>query len=161
MTRCIRLCKGKLESKPVVKEPVWRIEILNNYSICPEAIHKDRLPIYFCLSYKSVASLVAQLVKNQPTMKKTWVQSWLGKIPWRRKRLPTPVFCPGEPHELYSPWGCKESDVTFTFTFPQPGLPGRVQVEIPHWRALPSQSLQIFLEPHGLFFKNFGCACGI
>ena len=23
---------------------------------------------------------------------------WLGKIPWRRKRQPTPVFSPGEPH---------------------------------------------------------------
>ena len=30
---------------------------------------------------------------------------WLGKIPWRRERLPTPVFWPGEFHKLYSPWG--------------------------------------------------------
>ena len=29
---------------------------------------------------------------------------WVGKIPWRRKRLPTPVFWPGEFHGLYSPW---------------------------------------------------------
>ena len=35
----------------------------------------------------------------------------LGKIPWRRERLP-PVFWPGEFHGLYSPWGCKESDMT-------------------------------------------------
>ena len=35
---------------------------------------------------------------------------WVGKIPWRRERLPTAVFCPGEFHGLYSPWGCKESD---------------------------------------------------
>ena len=33
-------------------------------------------------------------------------------IPWRRERLPTPVFWPGEFHELYIPWGCKESDIT-------------------------------------------------
>ena len=26
--------------------------------------------------------------------------------------LPTPVIWPGEFHELYSPWGCKESDTT-------------------------------------------------
>ena len=32
--------------------------------------------------------------------------------PWRRERLPTPVFWPGEFHGLYSPWGCKESDTT-------------------------------------------------
>ena len=37
---------------------------------------------------------------------------WVGKIPWRRERLPTLVFWPGEFHGLYSPWGCKESDVT-------------------------------------------------
>ena len=26
---------------------------------------------------------------------------WVGKIPWRRKRLSTPVFWPGEVHRLY------------------------------------------------------------
>jgi len=30
---------------------------------------------------------------------------WVGKIPWRRDRPPTPVFWPGEFHGLYSPWG--------------------------------------------------------
>ena len=40
---------------------------------------------------------------------------WVGKIPWRSKRQPTPVFLPGEFHGQrglagYSPWGCKESD---------------------------------------------------
>ena len=33
-------------------------------------------------------------------------------IPWRRDRLPTPVFWPGEFHGLCSPWGCKESDTS-------------------------------------------------
>ena len=37
---------------------------------------------------------------------------WIGKIPWRTERLPTPVFWPGEFHALYSPWGRKESDTT-------------------------------------------------
>ena len=60
----------------------------------------------------SWASLVAQLVKNPPVMRETWVQSWVGKILWRRERLPTPVFYPGEFHGLYSPWGRKESDTT-------------------------------------------------
>ena len=32
---------------------------------------------------------------------------WVRKIPWRRERLPTPVFWPGECHGPYSPWGCK------------------------------------------------------
>ena len=37
---------------------------------------------------------------------------WVGKIPWRRERLPTPVFWPGEFHGLYSPRGRKELDTT-------------------------------------------------
>ena len=41
---------------------------------------------------------------------------WVGKIPWRRERLSTPVFWPGEFHGLYNPWGRKESDMTNTFT---------------------------------------------
>ena len=37
---------------------------------------------------------------------------WVGKIPWRRKGQPTPVFLPGKSHGQgslsgYSPWGCK------------------------------------------------------
>ena len=59
------------------------------------------------------ASLVAQTVKNLLAVPKTWVQSWVGKIPQRREWLPTPVLLPGESHgecslEGYSPWGRKE-----------------------------------------------------
>ena len=39
---------------------------------------------------------------------------WVRKIHWGREQLPTPVFWPGEVHGLYSPWGCKELDTTFT-----------------------------------------------
>ena len=42
---------------------------------------------------------------------------WVPKIPWRRPCQPTPVFLPGKSHRqrslaVYSPWGCKESDMT-------------------------------------------------
>ena len=42
---------------------------------------------------------------------------WVGKIPWRRKWQPAPVFLPGKSHGQrslggYSPWGHKESDMT-------------------------------------------------
>ena len=37
---------------------------------------------------------------------------WVGTIPWRRERLPTPVFWPREFHGLYNPWSCKELDTT-------------------------------------------------
>ena len=36
------------------------------------------------------------MVKNLPEMQETRVQCWIGKIPWRRKWQPTPVFLPGK-----------------------------------------------------------------
>ena len=53
------------------------------------------------------------------------------KIPWRRKRLPTPIVLPGKSHgqkrlEGYSPWGHKESDTTKQLNnneTPELGLP--------------------------------------
>ena len=45
---------------------------------------------------------------------------WVGKIPWRRERLPTPVFWPGEFHGLYSSQGHKESDMTERLSLPFP-----------------------------------------
>ena len=46
---------------------------------------------------------------------------WARKIPWRRNWLPTPVFLPGKFHGQkslagYSPWGCKELDMTEELT---------------------------------------------
>ena len=38
------------------------------------------------------ASLIAQFIKNLPAMQETPVQFLVGKIHWRRDRLPTPVF---------------------------------------------------------------------
>ena len=42
---------------------------------------------------------------------------WVEKIPWSRKWEPTPGFLPGKSHGQrslvgYSPWGCKELDMT-------------------------------------------------
>ena len=60
---------------------------------------------------------MAQLIKNPPALWKPGFDSWVGKIPWRREQLPTPVFGPGEFHGQkslagYSPPGLKESDTT-------------------------------------------------
>ena len=62
------------------------------------------------------ASLVAQTVENLPAGDLGSIP-WIGKIPWRREWLPTPVFLPGEFHGQrsligYSPRGRKESDRT-------------------------------------------------
>ena len=39
-----------------------------------------------------MAKSEAQLVKNPPVMQETRFDFWVRKIPWRRDRLPTPVF---------------------------------------------------------------------
>ena len=36
--------------------------------------------------------------KNLPTIWRPGFDPWVGKFPWRRERLPTPVFLPGEFH---------------------------------------------------------------
>ena len=57
---------------------------------------------------------MAQVVNSLPPRWEIGFDLWVGKIPWRRKWLPTPVFFPGEFHGQrslvgYSPWGSKES----------------------------------------------------
>ena len=54
-------------------------------------------------------------------MQEMWFSPWVGKIPWRRKWQPTPVFLRGEVHGRrslvnYSPEGHKESDTTERLT---------------------------------------------
>ena len=61
------------------------------------------------------------MVKSLPAMQETWFHPRVGKIPWRRKWQPTPVFLPGEIHGQrslagYSPWDHKESDTTERLT---------------------------------------------
>ena len=62
-------------------------------------------------------SLVAQMVKCLPEMRRPGFNPWVRKIPWRRKWQPTPVLLPRKFHRWrslvgYSPWGRKESDTT-------------------------------------------------
>ena len=57
-----------------------------------------------------------------PFGRKPGFNTWVGKIPWRRKWQPTPVLLPGESQEWrslvgHSPWGRKESDTTERFHF--------------------------------------------
>ena len=71
--------------------------------------------------YKHVG--IAQSVKNLPAVQETPVQSWVGKIPWRRKWQAIPISLPGKSHGQrslvgYSPWGRKESGTTELLTTP-------------------------------------------
>ena len=56
----------------------------------PPPSSASHLALWFDLALIFFASLIAQLVKNVPAMQETLVQ--VRKIPWRRDRLPTPVF---------------------------------------------------------------------
>ena len=113
-----------LPKKPLIKLKIYRTKGFPDSSTGRESTCKAGKPgsvpgsgrspgegIGYPLQY-SWASLVAQLVKNPPAMRETWVQSLGWEDPWRRERLPTPVFWPREFHGLHSPWGWKESDMT-------------------------------------------------
>ena len=53
----------------------------------------------------------ASLVRIRLQCRRPGFDPWIGKIPWRRERLPIPVFWPRKFHGLY-PWCCKELDTT-------------------------------------------------
>ena len=89
----------------------WDYEGFPDSSVGKESACNAGEGIGYPLQYLWV-SLVVQLVKNLPEMRENGFDPWLGKIPWRRERLPTPVFWPREFHGLCSPWGYKESDTT-------------------------------------------------
>ena len=52
----------------------------------------DSLPTELSGKHLIAVSLEAQLVNNLPAMQETRFDFWVRKIPWRRDRLPTPVF---------------------------------------------------------------------
>ena len=64
---------------------------------------------------------MTQMVKNLPAMRETLFDPWVGKIPWKRERQPTPGSLPGDFHGQwslvdYSSWGHKESENTEQLT---------------------------------------------
>ena len=68
-------------------------------------------------------SLVTQVVENLPAMWETQVGRCVGKIPWRKKWQPSPVFLPGESHGQrslagYSPWSRRQLDTPEQLTPP-------------------------------------------
>ena len=72
--------------------------------------------------YERILKQLAQTVKCLPAMQETGFDSWVGKIPWRRKWKSTPALLPGKSHGHrrligYNPWGRKESDMTEQLVF--------------------------------------------
>ena len=87
---------------------------------------------------------------------------WVGKIPWRRKWYPIPIFLPGKSHGQrrlvgYSPWGHKESDTTeqlnnvpiyiyiytYTYTYIYTRILEWVAIVFSRWSCLPRDQAQV------------------
>ena len=89
---------------------------LLHLSLCPSFPMEGRVIREFQLWAFLGASLVAQRLKHLQCGRPGF-DSWVKKIPWRRKWQPTLVFLAGESHGGrslvgYSPQGHKESDTT-------------------------------------------------
>ena len=119
--------RKNVNNSAVFVDAGWNGNILGMLSNICWIIEKARefqKNIYFCfIDYAKAfdcvrkTSLVAQMVKCLPTMWETGFNPWVGKIPWRRIWQPTLVLLCGKSHRRrsvvgYSPWDCKESDVT-------------------------------------------------
>ena len=70
-----------------------------------------------CTGTFQVAPVVKELSCQCRRHKTRGFDPWVGKILWRRKWQPTPVFMPGKSQGQrslagYSLWGCTESDTT-------------------------------------------------
>ena len=64
---------------------------------------------------------MAQLVKNPLQCRRPGFDPWVGKIPWRRERLPTPVFWPGEFHGVCYTRTCTHIQTLKGFVYSKAG----------------------------------------
>ena len=75
--------------------------------------HEQRTLLSYSLLYPSDGSAGKESACQCGRHRRHGFDPWVGKIPWRRKWQPTPVFLPGQSHEQrslvgYSPWGHKK-----------------------------------------------------
>ena len=89
-------CERDLGSVPSWEGPLGKGKVTDS------SIHICRLPWWLSRS------------RIGPQCGRRGFDSWVRKI-WRREWQSTPVFLPGEFHG-YSPWDCKESDMTEQLT---------------------------------------------
>ena len=80
--------------------------------------------VYVCLCKTHTHTHTHTHTRMAQTIKETFLQCkrpefdpWVGKIPWRKEWISTPVFLPAEFHGqrslvVYSPWDHKDSDMT-------------------------------------------------
>ena len=78
---------------------------------------RDYFVLLLPVTWKLSGSVVKNLLAMQETCRRCGFDPWVGKILWRGKWQPTPVFLPGESHGQGSLVGCRlwgrtESDTT-------------------------------------------------
>ena len=115
-------CEGRLALATIFSAPfemicdfsffsliIWWIALIDFWILNQSGIPLINLNLLWCSgSDGKVSCLQCGRPRSSP---------WVGKISWRRKWQPTPVFLPGKSHGRrsvvgYSPWCRKESDTT-------------------------------------------------
>ena len=74
----------------------------------PQKSNLNKISLRGCeihIHYVSSCFSGGSVVKNPPAIAEDQFYTWAGKIPWRRKWQPTPVFLPEESHGQRSPAG--------------------------------------------------------
>ena len=86
---------------------------LSSLDTCSGSLEIKRLGLSFSKSQpEQVRSNRFSILRICMPYKRPGFNPWVGKIPWRRERLPTPIFWSESFHGLHSPWGRKELDTT-------------------------------------------------
>ena len=90
----------------------------SNHNMCvfyPIPLSNSLIPAVFPTVQLNLT--LAQMVRSCLQCRRCGFDSWVGKIPWRREWQPSAIFLSGKFHGQrslagYSPWDCKELDMT-------------------------------------------------
>ena len=97
---CRDLVQGTLHTLGSQPASLFLTYLSISFTVYTEKTHPDRPHLASTESPKERegASLVTQMVKICQQCRRRGFDLWVGKVPWRREWLPTPVFLPGEFH---------------------------------------------------------------
>ena len=96
----------------ILNVQVWVVNITKHAIVC-SILTRPSAPFHIMYCGASGKEPTCQCRR----WKRCRLDPWVGKIPWRRARQPTPVLLPGESHGQKSlvgcsPWGCRKANTT-------------------------------------------------